>query len=201
MSAEDTDLNLACRHGLVEQAKEAIGEGANVNCFGKEPLYWAFASANEAILRLLLENGADPSDYLPDGPREIDEAVASLLEIRARNTASEKSPGNAAEIDPVASCEIENLIRKEGMEDLLLARNAEELETHRDTLELIGADEKLEAFGDFLTWSAENPQPSTDALEDLRRIANRYLAANENVRSLVRAFNKELKASDKTVKD
>ncbi len=78
LSDIDQKLIDAVRKDDLQGAKDAIGEGANVNARGvssRTPLYYAAACARSAIVQLLLDHKADPNLDDDDGQTPLHMAV------------------------------------------------------------------------------------------------------------------------------
>jgi hypothetical protein len=89
-------LHLAIERGRSDMAELLVRHGADVNARNmrrETPLFGAASSGDEALVRLLLENGADPSATDIDGgtalrdgppdrgrPRAIDSSIVLLIE-------------------------------------------------------------------------------------------------------------------------
>lgn len=79
-------LAKAVEKGNLNQAREAIEQGAEVNTVGEEgmaPLFWALAKQNIEGFRFLLEQGADPN-IIVDLPNHFQDRQAGAMEMAAQ---------------------------------------------------------------------------------------------------------------------
>jgi len=76
----------AVERGNLNQAQEALDQGADVDAIGKNgmtPLFWALAKQNVDGFRFLLEQGANPNAVV-DLPRHFQDRQAGAMEMAAQ---------------------------------------------------------------------------------------------------------------------
>lgn len=147
-SPEDRTLELACTVGSLDNAKDAIEEGADVNFQGGAPLFLAIVNRNRSIINLLLDHGAVPDAFLPK---------KKLRMIKGRDTLVEEliasAPSNPRDIKPDQIEEIDQAIRDEGVSYLLSNIDWDRATLFRDSLDAIGAGQTHRCVAEFLQWA------------------------------------------------
>ena len=84
----NAQLELACRLGLLEELVEALEDGADINCNGHSPVFFAVQHGHRELLAALVERGADISCFELEAG-EVDAVVERLM---ARFTGSPSFP-------------------------------------------------------------------------------------------------------------
>jgi hypothetical protein len=98
-SEEDERLFRAARHGDVAGVERALSAGAGVNAAspvdGRTALFRAAIFGHRAVVRTLIDHGADPTTRGSDG--------RTALEVATAARASEKNPAAATDLDAVVT--------------------------------------------------------------------------------------------------
>jgi ankyrin repeat protein len=190
-SPEDRTLELACTVGSLENAIEAIEEGANVNYQGGAPLFLAIVNRNRAIINMLLDHGAVPDAFLP---------VKKLRLIKGRDTLVEEliasAPSNPRDIKPDQIEEIDQAIRDEGVSYLLSNIDWDRATFFRDSLDAIGAGQTHRCVAEFLQWARSEHGLERDGLIEfiaghaplVNEYRDRYLSSGEDLVSLANDY-------------
>lgn len=183
-------LDLACTVGSVSNAIEAIEDGADVNNGGGAPLFTAIFNHNPEVVRVLIEHGADLSNFLPPAKRAglsgIDEIIAVLMTF---------APPDPRAIDPVLMEETDAILRKGGLAKPVEEGEWDGLVLFAEKLETIGAAECFAALRELLemlrpAWSFGTAALLASVKAEKKRIADlsqRYLDSPESVGDLARA--------------
>lgn len=179
-------LELACTVGSLENAREAVEEGADVNYQSGAPLFLSIVNRHRALIRFLLENGASCEMFLPK---------KRLKEIKTREDLVEEliacAPYNPRDLKVDEIQEIDSAIRETGVEVLLSELDWDNATRFRDSLGAIGAGTSHRCVAEFLQWArSENGASSgfdgflrshPDAIGEYRE---RYLDSGENLIAL-----------------
>ena len=193
-SPENRTLELACTVGSIDNAKEAIEEGADVNFQGGAPLFLAIVNRNRAIINLLLDNGAVPDSFLPK---------KKLRMIKGRDTLIEEliasAPSNPRDIKPDQIEAIDQGIRDEGVAYLLSDVDWDHATLFRDSLDAIGAGQSHRCIAEFLQWARSEHglerEGLTDFIEDhtptVEEYRERYLSTGEDLLALANDYLSE----------
>ena len=110
--AVNCTLEVSCTVGSLDNALDALEEGADINCRSGAPLFNAIFNRNIEIIRLLIERGADLSLFLPAAKLkplgdDIDQIVDALMAC---------APPDPDAIDVDAMEEFDEEIRAKGLE-------------------------------------------------------------------------------------
>ncbi len=191
VSPENRTLELACTVGSVENARDALEEGADVNFQGGAPLFLAIINRNREIIHLLLDNGATPEPFLPR---------KKLRQIGGRETLVEEliasAPNNPRDIKPDQIEEIDQHIRDEGFTYLLAEIDWDRATLFRDSLSAIGAGRTHRCVAEFLQWARSEHGLEPDGLEAFIRgnapaveeYRERYVHSGEDLVALARDY-------------
>lgn len=192
-------LELACTVGSVDTAREAIEEGADVNHQGGAPLFLAIIDRNRALIRLLLDLGADGEGLLPEKRLALiktqDDLVEELIAC---------APYNPRDVKPEQIAEIDGAIRDSGVEVLLSNLDWEKATRFRDSLDAIGADNSHRCVAEFLHWARSENGTNRKTVEDflgtntpaVQEYRERYLQSGENLVALASDYVAEAPESD-----
>jgi len=185
-------LELACTVGSIENAREALEDGADIDAGGGSPLFNAIFHRNVEMVRFLIGSGADLSAIIPASKLAAlsgQEAIIGLL--------MECAPPDPREIDPGLMGEMDATIRNSGLGKPVLEGDWDGMVFYAEKLERIGAPElcvcvtevidmlkPAKSFGDaalFETVKAEKKK--------IAAITERYAAVEGgSVEILARAF-------------
>ncbi len=185
-AAANRTLELACIVGSLENAREALEDGADVDFQAGAPLFLAIVNRNRTLIRFLLENGASCHMFLPK---------KRLKEIKSREDLIEEliacAPYNPRDVKVDEIQEIDSAIRETGVEVLLSDLDWDHATRFRDSLNAIGAGSSHRCVAEFLQWArSENGassgfdgflQDHPDAIGEYRE---RYLHTGENLIAL-----------------
>lgn len=186
-SSADHDLEFACRNQLLDQAEEALEEGADPNALGGDALFWAITHADEPLLRLLLDRGADASNYLPAAKlKSTDIIVSNLIQRKVAD------PSEAEDlVDADLLTRIDGEISENGIRHAVGNESREDLTTFRDGLKEIKAKKKVKVVKQLLTWldDAEDPEASADDEQFAAWEKNYRKVEDEDIARLSKATN------------
>ncbi|MBL9154099.1 MAG: hypothetical protein JNK37_16520 [Verrucomicrobiales bacterium] len=183
-------LDLACTVGSVDNALEAIEEGADVNNGGGAPLFTAIFNHNPQIVRLLIEHGADLSNFLPPAKRagitDIDALVEMLMTF---------APPDPRAIDPQLMEETDGIYRKNGLGKPVEEGEWDSLVLFAEKLEKIGATQSHAALVELLdllrpAWSFGTAALLASVKAEKKKIAalsERYAASPDAIGALAQA--------------
>jgi hypothetical protein len=141
-------LELACTVGAMDDAIEAIEDGADVNYQGSAPIFLAIANRNREIIAFLLDQGADAESFLSKKKLEQIEDRSDLIEELIAC-----APYNPRDVKPDQIEEIDNAIRDAGVEYLLSDIDWDKATRFRDSLDAIGAGASHRCVAEFLQWA------------------------------------------------
>ena len=129
-------LELACTVGSLDNALEALEEGADINHGGGAPLFNAIFNRNREMITLLVERGADLSHFISPAKQaalgSMDETIAMLMEC---------APPDPNAIDPGLMGEMDGTIRSKGLGKPILEGDWDGFVAYVEKLERIGAPE------------------------------------------------------------
>ncbi len=183
-------LELACTVGSLENAREALEDGADVNFRSGAPLFLAIVNRNRAIIEFLLENGADGESFLPK---------KKLKQISSREDLVEEliacAPYNPRDVKLEDIREIDSAIRETGVEVLVADLDWDHATRFRDSLNAIGAGSSHRCVAEFLHWARSESRRADgigtflstngDAVGEYR---DRYLSTGEDLVALASDF-------------
>lgn len=190
-SPEDRTLELACTVGSLDNAVEAIDEGADVNFQGGAPLFLAIVNRNRDIINLLLDEGAVADAFLPK---------KKLRSIKGRDTLVEEliasAPSNPRDIKPAQIEQMDQGIRDEGVSFLLASVDWDRATLFRDSLDAIGAGQTHRCVAEFLQWARAEHGLEREGLHEfidchaptVNEYRDRYVASGEDLVALARDY-------------
>lgn len=185
------NLELACTVGSIDNALEAIDDGADVNSNGGAALFLAIVNREREIIRCLLDAGADPSLYLAKkrraAIRDRDELVEELIA---------GAPHNPRDVKPEAIAEIDTAIRQEGVHYLLSELEWDDATRFRDSLNAIGAGSTHRCVAEFLQWARSENGAARERLPEflsshgptVSEYRERYLETGEDLVALANDY-------------
>lgn len=183
-------LELACTVGSIENAREALEEGADINLRSGAPLFLAIVNRNRNIIHFLLEQGADPEPFLQKKrAKEIQSREDLIEELIAC------APYNPRDVKLEEIQEIDSAIREAGVEYLVSGLDWDHATRFRDSLNAIGAGSSHRCVAEFLHW-ARSESGGIRGLGDFLRnhgdavgeYRDRYLGSGENLVALASDF-------------
>jgi hypothetical protein len=192
-------LELACTVGSLDDAREALEDGADVNFRAGAPLFLAIVNRHRAIVRFLLDHGADGEMFLPK---------KRLKQIKTREDLIEEliacAPYNPRDIKVEEIQEIDTAIRGRGVEFLVSELDWDHATRFRDSLNAIGAGSSHRCVAEFLQWARSESSTfddglvafltsNTDAVSEYRQ---RYLSTGEDLVALASGFLSGAEGSD-----
>lgn len=183
-------LELACTVGSLEDAREALEEGADVNFRSGAPLFLAIVDRNRTIINFLLDNGADSELFIPRKKRRL---------IRSREDLVEElvacAPYNPKDLKIEELQEIDLGIREVGVKYLVSELEWDNATRFRDTLNVIGAGSKHRCVAEFLQWARVESRAGSgiesflDSNDNVvSEYRDRYLATGEDLIALASDF-------------
>lgn len=129
-------LELACTVGSVDNALEALEEGADIDHGGGAPLFNAIFNRNLDVILMLVERGADLSNFISPAKQaalgSTEETIEMLMEC---------APPDPNAIDPGILGEMDATIRSKGLGKPILEGDWEGMVAYVEKLERIGAPE------------------------------------------------------------
>jgi hypothetical protein len=183
-------LELACTVGSLDDAMEALEEGADVNFRSGAPLFLAIVNRNRGIINFLLDQGAEVEAFLPR---------KRLKQVMTREDLIEElvacAPYNPRDIKIEELQEIDSAIREVGVEFLLSELDWDNATRFRDSLNAIGAGSSHRCVAEFLQW-ARSENGSGGGLSDflsshdnaVSEYRERYLSSGEDLVALASDF-------------
>jgi len=183
-------LELACTVGSLENAREALEDGADINLRSGAPLFLAIVNRNRNIIQFLLDEGAAPEAFLPK---------KRLKEIQSREDLIEEliacAPYNPRDVKLEEIQVIDSAIRETGVEYLVSGLDWDHATRFRDSLNAIGAGSSHRCVAEFLQW-ARSESGGIHGLGDFLRnhgdavgeYRERYLSSGENLVELASDF-------------
>jgi len=188
------NLELACTVGSMENALEAIEDGADVNANGGAPLFLAILNRDRALIHCLLDRGADASFYLSKKRQAV---IANREELVEELIAC--SPHNPRDVKPEAIVQIDDAIRREGVHYLLAELEWDVATRFRDSLDAIGAGSTHRCVAEFLQWARSENGAVRDTLPQfldrngptVSEYRERYLSTGEDLVALANDFVSE----------
>lgn len=188
--AANRTLELACIVGSLDNAREAVEDGADVDFQAGAPLFLSIVNRNRNLIRFLLEKGASCHMFLPK---------KKLKEIKTQEDLIEEliacAPYNPRDVKVEEIQEIDSAIRETGVEVLLSNLDWDHATRFRDSLCAIGAGTSHRCVAEFLQWARSENGASTgfdgflqthpDAVGEYRE---RYLHSGEDLIALASDF-------------
>jgi hypothetical protein len=141
-------LELACTVGSLENAVEAIEDGADVNFREGSPLFLAIVNRDRVIINFLLDHGANGECMLP---KKILKTIHSREDLVEELVAC--APYNPKQIKIEELQEIDSGIRQVGVEFLISQVDWDNATRFRDALNAIGAGTSHRCVAEFLQWA------------------------------------------------
>ncbi|MDP4792967.1 MAG: hypothetical protein NWR99_13910 [Verrucomicrobiales bacterium] len=183
-------LELASTVGSLDDAREALEDGADVNFRSGAPLFLAIVNRNRPIINFLLDNGADSERFIPG---------KKLKQIRSREDLIEElvscAPFNPRDLKIEELQEIDSGIREVGVEFLVSELDWDNATRFRDTLNAIGAGSKHRCVAEFLQWARSESRAGSGIERFLDSHGNavseyrdRYLSIGEDLIALASDF-------------
>ncbi len=184
-------LELACTVGSLDDAIEALEDGADVNFRGGAPLFLAIFNRNREVINYLIDQGADAKSFV---------AKKNLKFVKTREDLIEEliacAPHNPRDVKLDEIKEIDCGIREGGVEYLLEEIDWDNATRFRDSLNAIGAGSTHRCVAEFLQWARSERSEAesdvenfiscnTDAVSEYRE---RYLATGEDLVGLASNF-------------
>ena len=194
----NTQLELACRVGSLDDVVEALDEGADINCNGSEPLFIAIMAENRELVSLLIEKGADVSmfEIISTDPQEVIELLMKLA------PAPEEEPAEET-VDAKRVRAFDRMIRNKGLAEPIAKGRWDEYTAFRDGLKWIAAEECHDAVNEFIEMiELALPEIGEAGIPDflsngsaarVAELSERYAAAEEVPGELLKEYLKERK--------
>jgi len=212
----NSQLELACRLGAIDDIVEALEDGADINCNGGSPVFIAMMENERASLETLLEHGADVSTFIPDGSPEADLDLADRIDFLLAcgghgDNANSGGDSGAPEVDSKLVGALDRMIRRNGLAEPFIKKRASDFPAFRQALGGIGAEDCHAVVSEFLDElesaraeqieRAENDEVSViddnifleAEAERIAEWSTRYIAAEESPPALAKEYLKERK--------
>lgn len=187
-------LELACTVGSLDNAIEAIEDGADVNFREGAPLFLAIVNRNRQIIDMLLDHGADPVSFLPkkkiQSIKNRDDLIEELIACAPHNPRDVK-------VDEIEK--IDSGIREKGVEYLIADVDWDNATRFRDSLDAIGAGSSHRCIAEFLQWARSERRSADIDVSDflttndeaMIEYRERYLSSGEDLVALANDFVSE----------
>ncbi len=184
-------LELACIVGSLDNAREALEDGADVNFHAGAPLFLAIVNRNRSIIHFLLDHGADGVSFLPK---------KRLKDVHSREDLVEEliacAPYNPRDVKVEEIQEIDTAIRETGVEILVSDLDWDHATRFRDSLNAIGAGSSHRCVAEFLQWARSEAGGASEGLGEFLRnhgdavgeYRQRYLGSGEDLVALASDF-------------
>ncbi|MCG8603052.1 MAG: ankyrin repeat domain-containing protein [Verrucomicrobiales bacterium] len=184
-------LELACTVGALDDAIEAVEEGADINFQGGAPLFLAISNRNRELIEFLLDQGAEAEMYL---------SKKKLNQIEDRTDLVEEliscAPYNPRDVKPQQIEEIDSAIRSAGVEYLLSDIDWDKATRFRDSLNAIGAGSSHRCVAEFLQWARSETKTDPESLGAFLHTHNptvseyrdRYVSTGEDLVALANDY-------------
>ena len=199
--AANRTLELACTVGAVDDAAEALDDGADIDFGGGAPLFLAIYNKNREILNLLVDRGADLGQFLP-APKvkrlagDRDALLEALLACGPKEEGVDEDPAKLAEFAAE--------LKANGLEQPILKGDWDGIIAFRETLESIGAKSTEACVSGFLAlvepardFGEEAISEMIDANADaIGRLNEQLRAAEEDLEALAKAAKEEAGEED-----
>ena len=184
-------LELACTVGSLENAIEAVEEGADVNHQGGAPLFLAIINRNRALINFLLDEGAEPDGFLQKKKLRLIKNREDLIEELIAC-----APHNPRDVKPDEIELIDTGIRENGVTFLLSEVDWDNATRFRDSLDAIGAGTSHRCVAEFLQWARSEQRSSEIGLDEflnqndstITEYRERYLESGEDLVALVNVY-------------
>jgi hypothetical protein len=185
------NLELSCTVGSLDNALEAIEEGADVNHAEGAPLFLAVMNRHRSIISLLLEHGADAAFCLtPQRLANIsgrDELIEELVAC---------APYNPRDVKVEELSSIHEQIREKGVTCLVSDFDWDVATRFRDALNAIGAGSSHRCVAEFLQWARSEGGAGSDPMGAflstqapvVAEYRERYLSSGEDLVALAGSF-------------
>ncbi|MEM6279855.1 MAG: hypothetical protein AAF733_10275, partial [Verrucomicrobiota bacterium] len=184
-------LELACTVGALDNASEAIEDGADVNFEGGAPLFLAIMNRHRELIHLLLDEGANPENFIAKKKfaliQERDDLVEELISC---------APHNPRDVKPDQIEQIDSAIRSEGVEYLLAEVDWDKATRFRDSLDAIGAGGSHRCVAELLQWVRSENGMDRNSLDSfleshentILEYRERYLSTGEDLVALANEY-------------
>ena len=212
----NSQLELACRLGAIDDIVEALEDGADINCNGGSPIFIAMMENERASLETLLEHGADISTFIsegsPEAALELEQRIDFLLACGGHGDSKDSTGGSdTPQVDSKLVGALDRMIRRNGLVEPFIKKRGSDFPAFRQALGGIGAEDCHAVVSEFLDEleaaraeqieRAENDEVSVidDAIfleAEAERIAEwstRYVTAEESPPALAKEYLKERK--------
>ncbi len=198
----NAQLELACRLGVLDDLVEALEDGADIDCNGGAPLFFAVQAGDPAIVSALLERGADVSCYELDA--SADDVIERLMAMVPARPERAVSSGGMAELDAKMLRAFHRMISNKGLAEPIKKGRLEEYEAFHKGLGSIAAEECQAVVSEFFQLikpTEGNSEAVAAALADpansekLAELGERYSQASEDEQpgDLLKDYLKERK--------
>ena len=183
----NAQLELACRLGLLDDLIEALEDGADINCNGHSPLFFAVQHGHRELLATLVERGADVSCFELEAGA-VDEVVERLMAMAPKSDAGEAPVAGMAELDAKMIRAFDRMIRNKGLAEPIKKGRLGEYESFCQGLGSLAAEEcqaVVREFLDLVKASADDDAEAASRLTDppiasqLAQLGERYVRVSE----------------------
>lgn len=177
----NTQLELACRLGLLDDVLEALEDGADIDCNGCSPVFFAIENGDRAIISALVERGADVSIFEVDPGGDV---VEQLLAISPGSSAAADGDGGGeaavemAELDAKMIRAFERMVRNKGIAEPVLKGRWGEFPAFCDALQSLAAEECQAIASEFVALVKAGQEEADE------EVAKAFVAAAENADAL-----------------
>ncbi|MGI9239739.1 MAG: DMP19 family protein, partial [Verrucomicrobiales bacterium] len=198
----NAQLELACRLGVLDDIVEALEDGADINCNGNSPIFFAVQAGDPTVVAALLERGADVSCFELDA--KADDVLERLMAMVPAKPEPSGSSGGMVELDAKMLRAFHRMISNKGLAEPIKKGRLDEYEAFRKGLGSIAAEDCQALVSEFLELikPAQDDAEAVAAIlddpanaEKLAELGERYLKAGEDEQpgELLKDYLKERK--------
>ena len=175
----------------MDDAVEAVEDGADVNFQSGAPLFLAIINRHRALINLLLDHGAEADHYIAKKKIKLIQTREDLVEQLIAC-----APHNPRDVKPDRIAEIDSGIRNAGVQFLLSEVDWDNATRFRDSLDAIGAGSSHRCVAEFLQWARSENGNTRDELGNflsgndsaIDEYRDRYLTSGEDLVALANDF-------------
>ena len=184
----NAQLELACRLGLLEELVEALEDGADINCNGHSPVFFAVQHGHRELLAALVERGADISCFELEAG-EVDAVVERLMAMAPTTDACGAPVAGMAELDAKMIRAFDRMIRNKGFAEPIKKGRLGEYESFCRGLGSLAAEECQAVVREFLELVKASTADGVDAASrlveppiasQLAQLGERYVKVSED---------------------
>ncbi|MFT4546268.1 MAG: hypothetical protein ACI9UA_000231 [Pseudoalteromonas tetraodonis] len=161
----NTQVELASRLGLLDDVIEALEDGANIDCNGCSPVYFAIQNGHREVLVALVERGADVSMFGVDPAGDVLEQLMAIGPGGVETTTVDAPDAveGMVELDAKMIRAFDRMLCNKGMGEPIKKGRLTEYRAFCDGLTSLAAEDCQSVVSEFLDWI--KPQGDADPEE------------------------------------